>query len=384
MNRLSKTLVIGAISMITGTTTWAVDDVVRKKVSVSKPKQMLFENILKVTGDFQAKTTAVIFAKVSEVLQQIHVDEGDKVIKGKTKLFESESSNLHEAVVIKTHQLSVAQASIDEKKASLERVMADFKKSKLDYERYKRLYENDKAVTQNAYELQETKYLQLKASIKHAQTLVALAMAQQKQTDAQLVISNKNLSDTKIIAPISGTITNRYAEPGERVNVGQRILDIADLSLLEVSIRIPEDYYEKVTVGTTKIRVKTGSINLGELVVSFKSPIISRDLRTFEVKALLNNPPLNVTAGRVADVEVVLNSRMGLGVDESSVVKRAKSETIFTVNSGVANIINVTTGLKKGKYVEILKGLQTVSTPVVISGQYFLNDGDSITIQKGN
>ena len=242
MNKSVKLSVFVLCTVMSNFSVLAAESTVKRQVFISKPKQILFEETLNVMGDFKAKNTAIISAEVSGVLNNIEVDEGDMVMKGSTKLFESESSNLQESVVIATHQVSVSKAYINEKEANLERVIADFDKAKLDYERYKRLFENDNAVTKHAFELHRSKYLQLKASIKHAKTLVTLAEAQQIQAKSKLTISYKNLSDTTVVAPISGTVVARYVEPGERVNIGQRILEISDLSKLEISIRIPEKY----------------------------------------------------------------------------------------------------------------------------------------------
>src|SRR5262249_55967458 len=58
-----------------------------------------------------------------------------------------------------------------------------------------------------------------------------------------------DLSDLKVLAPITGTILTRSAEPGRVIAVGQTILTMVDLNKLYLRGFVPEGNVGKVKVG---------------------------------------------------------------------------------------------------------------------------------------
>jgi hypothetical protein len=93
------------------------------------------------------------------------------------------------------------------------------------------------------------------------------------------------------LSPISGYVSKRFKEPGEMVSAGTPIVQIDDLSVLEVSAFLPAAYYQKVITDKTTMKITVGNIDVGELPVVYKSPVIDSRLRNFEIKTLIKNPP---------------------------------------------------------------------------------------------
>src|SRR4029434_11139895 len=83
---------------------------------------------------------------------------------------------------------------------------------------------------------------ELKAEISAAQADVEADQAELRRIEA-------DLSDLKVLAPISGTILTRSAEPGRVIAVGQTILTMVDLSKLYLRGFVPEGNVGKVKVG---------------------------------------------------------------------------------------------------------------------------------------
>jgi RND family efflux transporter MFP subunit len=170
-------------------------------------------------------------------------------------------------------------------------------------------------------------------------------------------------------------------EPGEMAGAGEPVLRIDDLSLVEVSIFVPYEYYDEVVVGQTKMRVRAAGRDLGELPVSFKSPVIEPRLRTFQIKALLQSPPPEVVPGCLAEVTLVLASRQGLGVPASAVQHRGGSNVVFVVADGKAKAVPVELGWETEGWREIRAGLSAV-VPVITTGQSLVDDGTPVRILK--
>lgn len=222
----------------------------------------IFEQRVVVQGNVQAKEFAMVSPRISGVIEAIFVDEGDSVIANETKLFQTDALKLKKTVEIEKHELAVAQCERREKVANLEKTEADLHKTELDYNRFKRLFEKQ-AVTADAFEQQESRYKQILAFRKYAQAQVELSAEKEHQADAALAISEKDLADTIVYAPISGKISRRLREPGEMGQPGQPVVRIDDISVVEVSAYLPAQYYSKIIPDQTGMNIEVSGIDVG-------------------------------------------------------------------------------------------------------------------------
>lgn len=78
---------------------------------------------------------------------------------------------------------------------------------------------------------------------------VASAAAETQQARAQLVEAQANRSDLNVVAPFTGTVITRSAEPGEVVSAGTAIVTLLDLNKVYLRGFIPEGQIGKVKAG---------------------------------------------------------------------------------------------------------------------------------------
>ena len=78
---------------------------------------------------------------------------------------------------------------------------------------------------------------------------LAAAKAETLQAEAQLAEAEANRSDLTVVAPFSGTVITRAAEPGEVVQAGTAIITLLDLSKVYLRGFIPEGEIGKVKIG---------------------------------------------------------------------------------------------------------------------------------------
>jgi len=341
----------------------------------------IFEQRVVVQGNVEAKKFAIVSPRIPGTIEAVFVDEGDSVIANETKLFQTDALKLKKTVEIKKHELAVAQCERREKLANLEKTEADLHKTELDYNRFKRLFEKQ-AVTADALEQQESRYKQILAFRKYAQAQVDLSAEKEHQADAALAISEKDLADAIVYAPITGKISRRLREPGEMGQPGQPVVRIDDTSVVEVSAYLPAQYYSKIIPGQTGMNIEVSEIDIGQQIVSYKSPTINPKLRTFEIKCIIKNPPQGVVPGAIAQIEVVLESRKGLGVPAVAIQKRNYQSVVFVIKNDTAHMLSVKTGLENDGWTEIVDGDLTEKTPVVSMGQYLIEDGTLVSVQK--
>lgn len=386
---LSGIIILGAVVLwlchgdqVTTSAADKEDSERKTSVAVTQAKKMPFEEVVETSGNVEAKNYAFVSARITGTIDEIYVREGDYVIAGNTRLFQTDKVKVTQDVEIARQAVSVADAGLRARNASVARVEADFEKARKDYERFKRLYEDDGAVTQNAFESQESRFKQLRAALDEAKAAADLAQNQLEQAQSSLIIKSKDLADSLVMAPISGYVSVRYKEPGEMAGAGTPVVRIDDTSVLEISAYLPAEYYARVSTGKTKMEVIIGGIDIGELPLSYRSPTIDNRLRNFEIKAIIKNPPEVITSGALANIRVVIERRNAIGVPRHCVIPKAEGTVIFLADQGKAKMIKIQKGLETDGWVEIRSDNVKDGQSVIFMGQDRLKDGEAISITK--
>ncbi|MCD4825770.1 MAG: efflux RND transporter periplasmic adaptor subunit [Phycisphaerae bacterium] len=348
---------------------------------LAKAKTMDFQQALILQGNVQAVRVATVSPRMPGVLDEIFVDEGDKVVAGQTRLFQTDAMKLTKAVEIAKHQVTIAESSLRERKAFQKREQADHDQAVINLNRYKVLREK-RVATAYEYDTAETKFKSTAAMLEHAKALVALAEARLKGIRSSLQIAKKDLGDSLVKAPISGYVCYRLREPGEMGAPGIPVLRIEDISTLEVSAFLPAKAYGLIHEGKTRVQVKVNGTDLGERDISYKSPTIHPKLRTFEIKCLVKNPPASVAPGAMAKVCIILRRQKGLGVPNDAIQHRGGRTVVFTVNNNQANMIPVTTGMETNGATEVASEKLKENTDVIVMGGFLVKDKSSVRVLR--
>lgn len=340
-----------------------------------------FEEKLKVQGNVMAKTYAVISTRIGGPLESIFVDEGDTVVAGETKLFQVDTVKVNKGVAIREQDLAVARCGLREAQAQLEKVEIDLNKADLDWDRFQRLRERG-VVSQDLLEQQESRQKQTAAGKKLAQTGIDLAAERVHQAEAALALAKKDLADSLIVAPISGKVSKRFREQGEMTDSGSPVVRIDDPSVIEVSVFLPAQYYARVVPGTTRIRIRVYGVDAGEHAITYASPTVDPMLRTFEVKCEIKDPPSGVVPGAMAEADVLIEEREGLGVPVEAVQVRDEHPIVFVAENDTARLVKVKKGIESDGWVECEGPSLTEGAKVITMGQSLLNDGSPIDVQQ--
>ena len=352
------------------------------QVSLEEVKQREFKELLQVQGTVEAVNIARVSPRISGPIEAIYVKEGDKVVAGQTKLFVIDPLKLQKNLEIRKQEVVIARLALKEKEAQLKQVSADYEKSKIDAKRARLLWE-DRSTSQDNYEKAQLKFKVSEANFEHVNTLIDLSREQLAKAQIALTIAEKDYSDATVYSPLTGVVSEKLQEPGEMAAAGKTIVIVKDPNDTEVTAYLPAEYYHKVNVENTPVKVKSFLEIPEDARVTYKSPEISPELRTFKIKChTLNNSKLMVPGG-LANLTLVLETRSGLAVPTSSLVNRDGSKAVFIAENGKAKLIKVKVGLENEGYTEVTSEQLKAGDKVIVVGQHMVNNGSSIAVSNG-
>ena len=189
------------------------------------------ENSVLATGVLEATKMVSVGAQVSGQVKKMYVQLGDQVKQG--QLIAQIDSIRQE------NELKTAKASIQIQQANLAKVEAEYK-------RQQAMFSQD--ATSRA-ELETAL-----ANFKTAQAQIAAINAQIEQSHLTLATAQENLSYTRIVAPMDGTVVAIVTEEGKTVNANQTaptIVKLAKLDTMTIKAQISEADVMKVEKGQT-------------------------------------------------------------------------------------------------------------------------------------
>ena len=89
----------------------------------------------------------------------------------------------------------------------------------------------------------------VQGQILQAQADIAAAQADAERARAQLVEARANRNDLQVIAPFTGTVATRSAEPGEVITAGTPIVTLVNLGEVYLRAFVPEGQIGRVRIG---------------------------------------------------------------------------------------------------------------------------------------
>jgi membrane fusion protein YbhG len=202
--------------------------------------------VIAVSGRIEGDDSA-IGPKTSGRLRQITVREGDQVNAGAViAVLDDEQVRAREQQA--EAALRQAQAHLAAAQAQQAQAEASHAQAKWDRDAYARLFQRGLVAEQQARQAENNEKTQA-AAVVAAQRQVAAAQADAERARAQLDEARANRNDLNVVAPFSGTVATRTAEPGEVVVAGTPIVTLVDLGRVYLRGFVPEGQIGRVRVG---------------------------------------------------------------------------------------------------------------------------------------
>jgi len=320
------------------------------------------------TGTLETHFRATISPKISGLITEVLVDQGDHVKAGQV-LVKLDDRDLR-------RQVEAAEATVAADEASVKRQEADRVRAGAVLEQAKLYMDRLNAAPGGAVsQLDRDKGVE---ALNVAQAGVASAEAAILEGRKQLIAAERTLdfyrvrlSDALITAPFDGLIVRRDRDPGDIVVPGTSILSLISLNEIWVSAWVDE---------TEMARLKPGQparvVFRSEPDRSYKGEVArlgreaDRETREFVVDVLVRELPKNWAVGQRAEVYIETARRPDVVILRSGdIVWRDSGPGVFLDQQGHARWQPVRLGLRGRESVEILEGVQ--------AGQFVLVPADA-------
>ena len=376
--------------------------------------------VLNATGYVIASHKIELASKVVGRVAWIGVEKGDKVKQGQilVRLEDDEYKAQVQQAKGGLQQLEARLAEalagsrpeeIARANSDVEQAKADLSNAKITFDRTRKLVDAKVSPTRD-FDDAQAKYDAAAARLNSLQRTADLARigTRKEQVDAirgqivqakgQFDFYQTQLSNTVIVAPISGTILERNVERGEFVTTGfvgdkgakGYVVSMADLNDLKAELDINQNDFAKLSLGQ-KANITTDAFQDVKYdgVIDEISPEANRQKATVQVKVKVLKPDSRLRPDMNASVAFLADAKpqaTAAAVEQKPVVyvppTAVHEGVVFLVVDGKAMRKGVKTGPAGPQGVKVESGL-IGGEDVINNPPAELKDGSRVTVKKG-
>ena len=315
-----------------------------------------------------------VYAKESGFVKKLLVDYGTHVKAGQVmavlEIPELEAQLQEDQAEIRNAANQVTRAQHE-----LDRYQAQYKALHLQYTRLNSVFESQPGiVAQQEVDDAQGKDMAASSQVDAGQAAVEATQSQLSVARAKLTRDQSLFDYSRITAPFSGIVTERYANLGTLVQAGtgsstqaMPIVKLSQDDLFRLVIPVPEAYVRYIRVNDpVDVRVPSLNRTFPGKVARF-SVDVQADTRTMHTEVDVLNPQRVLLPGLYAEAELHLDRKDNIPcVPVQALSHRGDKTTVLVVNAD---------GILEQRPVEI--GLETSSDAEIVSG---LNEGEQVVV----
>jgi membrane fusion protein, multidrug efflux system len=294
---------------------------------------------ISAASTIEAERQVTVHAESTGRLVKLAVEEGDEVQAGKL----------------------LGRIKYDAQAAMLDRASTSLEKTKTDLETVRALFAKRVASKE---ELDA-------AELAHQQALL------------DVKDSRRDIRNTQVAAPFSGTVTERFVNEGAFVSSGAQLFSVVDMKTLVARVYVPEKELDRIRVGQpAEIIGKAAQGRRGTGFVQRIAPVV--DATTGTVKVTVALPETLVGGeqgflpGMYAEVTLTTAEReRAILVPKEALLHDDDRTFVFVLDGDRARRAAIEIGLRNAAHAEVLSGLE-LGVEVVASGHAGLKDGGLI------
>jgi len=258
------------------------------------------------------------------------------------------------------------QAKGGQANAQISQAQANYNMAKKDYERFQNLYKSQSA-SQKELDDMRARYEMAQAGLQAAQQMKNEVNAQYRYTN--------------VTAPISGTVTAKFAEQGDMASPGMPLLTIESPSSLQAQVLVSE---QNITMISNGMPVDVTLKSMNRTVSGTVSEISKSATNTggqYMVKINIHNAS-GLLPGMFVNVQFPIKNSGKINQDfnetmmipKTALVEKGQLTGVYVVSSQNTAVLRwIKTGKTIGDQVEVLSGLNSKETYILTSNGKLYN-----------
>jgi RND family efflux transporter MFP subunit len=226
-------------------------------------KRLQLSQGLAISGPLKAVNSAFVKARVAGELQGLTVREGDFVKAGQV----------------------IAKVDATEYQARVRQAQQQAQSAKAQIDIAQRSFDNNRSLVDQGFIS--------KTALDSSVAALASAEANYRAALAGADVAGKALEDTVLRAPIAGQVSQRLAQPGERIAIDARVVEIVDTSRLELEASLNAADSMGVKVGqTAQLTIEGAARPLSAKVVRINPTAVSGSRAVLAYLSIESTPGL--------------------------------------------------------------------------------------------
>ncbi len=320
-----------------------------------------------ISGKLEALYRVNVIAKATGNVKNIVSRVGQPIAKGDT-IFVIDDSDIK-------LQLDQAKAGLSMAEANFEQNRERFESARKDLARGELLYEQG-AISEQALEQMRTAASDAGLNVLEAQL---------NQARASYELAHKQYKECNVTSPIEGIVAYINVNVGETVSPGAPVAVVVDMSSVVLEGTIGEGLINHVErEGDVKVRIPSARDIPFSGIIKEISPAAEQRTGLFGLKVSIDNPDDLIKPGMFAEADLIKDSKEAIiYVPTAAVTSKNDIKHVFIVEEGTAYKREVITGISGDGIIEIINGVNE-DEEVVIKGQSYLNDGDTVHIVRSD
>jgi RND family efflux transporter MFP subunit len=327
-----------------------------------------------------------VYAKESGYVQKLNVDYGSHVKQGQVmatlEIPELLAQLNEDQAEVKNANNQVSRAANE-----LKRDEAKYNALHLEYTRLNTVFQTQPGiVAQQEVDDSQGKDLAAASQVDAGKAALEAAQSDLVRAKARLTRDQTLYDYSKIVAPFSGVVTQRYANLGALVQAGTTsstqampIVRLSQDDLFRLVIPVPESYVRYIKVGDpVDVRVPSLNRSFPGKVTRFAVDV-RQDTRTMHTEVDVQNRDHMLMPGLYAEADVSLEHRQDIPAIPLQAINHEGEKTMVFVVAANGEIEDraITLGIQTATDAEVLTGLSD-GEQVVVSDRSGLKSGQKV------